>query len=536
MSSFKGLILACIAVLAMARIVEGYTIKPTSLTAVGHAKKGEFLWKPSRALTINSQIAFTSVSKSKDDCGRRSTPSCKYAVLFTTDGGDKWNLDTSDAIRNFCGSQGIVNVDKATISCFSKQIEEKNTEESITVGYRVYQFLDEQVKLLESGADADLPTEAVFNIKNFSLPADQEYGVNMPLKTPVKLRFGDRSARFKEGNTLGINIELQLANLSYIHTFFKSIDNGLTWTFVSIVPFPFGYDTAIHVISSTKSMILGGVPNNYTYATSKYIGEDWGAIKNASYSSPLSTYTSEYFTTIYGGIKGRPGLHGMAAGAKRGSEMMLDFSLYHNRLVTLMADAQGAAIEPYYSNFSREFQMADKFDCAVGGSKKDSDGCATSSYTSVLSLKNDTVFVIYDKSIDNGYNPSTGKNTDQTLFVMKFFLNETKEYDEYIKKQEDEKEREEKKKLNEEKRREAKKEAERQKRLKRREKRKEMKRMTSEYREMQQGSIEEAKKGFAIDQDPIIVREVDLDYIEQEKDIFFEDLVPPVAASESVEL
>lgn len=558
----KPLVLIALLLIASlaACVAHAFVLRPTSVSVIGSAKKGQYLWKPQRAISLSPTIGATRVSLSKDDCDDRAGE-CQYAIVFTTDSGNTFHIDERAEVSDFCGLGGVKLADEAkksvSLTCVtSKLVEKAPTDDKHALAYatKVFTFVEgsDKVEVTEGNAPA------VFNA-----PTAGELAVTAEdTAFATRIYMGDTIATFDGPTSKGIigrNAEVTLANGTAIHAFYKSADSGASHEFVSYLPFPMGVESALHVTGATKVMVIAGESGNFKQAVSVFLGSRWEKIENVTYASPLSTFSSELGTTIYGGLRGRPGLVGMAAGRKRGTEKLVDFAALHNRATSRMingeaVDENGALVVPEgtdvhstffkntpVGNFSSDFLNATEFDCSAGGSIEDVNGCATSSYTSILSFGNgSTIFAIYDK-LNNGYNPSSGALGEQTLYAMKMFLNETKEMREAEEKAKEEERAEEKRKAAEEKRKQAQREAEQREREKKRKKLRADKKKKRDFRKMDKENIEREKAFLAAhagEEDIAIIRDVQNDFIEQERDTFFDAFGPDaeaIAAAEAKE-
>lgn len=515
------LIIALFLLVALANLCSAFVLRPSALSVVGTAKKGQYLWKAQRAIPLTPTIGAVRVSLSKDDCDDRKGE-CKYGIVFTTNGGETFQLDDSPAAANFCGLGGTKFVAEdesyATVTCPDTLGAASSDNGSLSYSTKVFTFTAGGNKVEITNGKEPL----IIGQPNIS---------DIPAATSVY--FGDTIATFEGAASKGVygrNVELTLNNGTAIHAFYKAVNNTQNWEFTSLIPFPMGTESALHVTGATKVMVIAGDSNNFTQAVSVFLGSRWEKIEPVTYSSPLSTYSSTLGTTIYGGLRGRPGLVGMAAGRKRGSEKLMDFAKLHNKVATRMT-TEGTNSVPI-GNFSDAFINATEFNCVAGGSVSDDDGCASSSYTAILPMGNgSTVFAIYDK-LTNGYNPASGAEGEQTLYAMSMELNETKEQKEVDDKLKEEKEAESKRKAAEERRKQAQRDAEERERQKRREKNRADKAKKKRFAKMDKAAVAEAKKYFEMDNDIIIVRNVDLDLIEQERDTFFDAFKAGAAEAE----
>jgi hypothetical protein len=454
----------------------GYVLKPHELFTVGRAAPGERFWQPSKAITIGD-IGLIRVSRSHDQCNE----DCKNAaVLFNHDGN--FNVFNYDL---FCGGGGVVN--NESIVCFGKQV----TSNESGIHVKRVEYTVNQGELTQKSLEED---------SFFSVPGFEH----------ESLRVASNVAHFPERQVYVCTGELKLTNGTKVHAFFRSSD-GVHWNMTSLVPFDFHPESTIHRLGETKLMVIAGSPGNYTQATSVFLGSRWEKVENVSYAVPLSTWVSPFFTTLYGGVRGRPGVHAMAAGPKKGSEKPIDIAHWHNRLAA--KQDQGIL------NFSTEFKESTRFACDDPFSTEDSDGCSSSSYVAVTSLGNGTVFFFYDK-LESGFSEATKERTS-AIHAIKAHLNETREETEHAAKLEEKKREAEREQKREEARRQAQKDADERKRRERRDKVKRDKAKRAAFFELDRGSVENAAKYAKQDGEVIIVRDVDPDFVEIEKDTFF---------------
>lgn len=458
-----------------------YVIKPLSLSTVGMAKAGSRFWKPSRPIKLGEGVGAFRVSHSRDDC----EDDCRFSAVVVNE--DSADFDTYD-FQHFCGSGGVF--ENSVLTCIGKALDHNDN---------VFSFSQLEYALV----DKALSERASNAVASFDVG---EFG------DALSLRLDGDVLRFEEKRVFLRSGELSLTNGSAIHAFFKSSD-GVYWNLTSVVPFPLGRESTLHRLGETKLMLIAGVPGNFTQGTSVFFGTRWEKIENVGYAAPLSTFVSKFHTTIYGGIRGRPGVTAMAAGPKKGSEKPIDIAELHNRLVA----KQG---ETAVQNFTSEFRETTAFNCkSEPFSTEDSDGCMSSSFVSILSVSNGTVFVFYDKLRD-GFGPAKSDG-GSAVHAIRLSLNETKEEKEHEVKLEQQKLEAEREKAREEARRKAQKEAEERKRKQRREKIRQDKARRAEFNLKDQQYIDEALRFSNIDNEMIVVRDVDPDTVDIEKDTFF---------------
>jgi hypothetical protein len=453
-----------------------YVLKPQELLTVGSAISGQRFWQPSKVVTIGSTGLFR-VSLSEDQC----TEDCQSAAIVFNEQGEFKQFP----FNQFCGSGGIVSAN--SVICHGAQASRNASGVFV-----------KRIEFTVSGLNLD--ENPLSELSFFETPEVAPHALSI---APNIVYFPERQVYVATG-------DLTLENETRIHAFFRSKD-GVAWNMTSVVPFDFHKDAAIHRLGETKLMVIVGHPGNYSQATSVFLGSRWEKIENVSYAVPLTTWSSTYHTTLYGGVRGRPGVHAMAAGPKKGSEKPIDITQWHNRL----AAKQDNGI----SNFTAEYKAANRFECLSPFSTDDADGCASSSYVAMTSLGNGSIFFFYDK-LDNGFGPATADRTS-TVFAIKAHLNETKEENEHQAKLEEKLKEVEREKQREEARKLAQKEAEERKRRDRREKVKQDKAKRATFLEMDRVNLENALRYSQLDGETVIVRDVDPEFVEIEKDTFF---------------
>ena len=485
-------IVCCSAVLVLLLVLSSnaYVIKPAGLTIVGSADKGKRLWKPSGAVKISETIGAVRLSTSPDDC---TGSSCNYVAAYTTDGGETFTVD--HAAAGFCGTGGVV--EGTVVRCPTSTQVKSDKEGYLALEQKRFEFV--APGLISSGR---------IDVSKHSSPAYFAF----PNGTAAqKVRVGDDLTFFPEKALYVRNAEVQLENGTAVHVFYKST-TGDVWEFVSFIPFPLGSESAIHRLGETKLMLIAGKSGNYTQATSVFLGSRWEKIEPAQFSTPLTTFVSKYQTSIYGGLRGRPGVTAMAAAPKKGSEKPIDLTDMHNR----MAHKNPQLL---LSNFSTEYRNTTAFDClSEPFSSADADGCLSSSYVALLSLVEGKVLAFYDKIKSYGLAADAG---DHMVLALTLSLNETKEENEAKEKAEAQKKREEREKVAEESRRQAQKEANERRKRERREKNRKDKQRRAEFAEADQVNLDEAAAMLKEDGEFVVVRTVDVANTDIEKDTFF---------------
>ncbi|CUG15931.1 Hypothetical protein, putative [Bodo saltans] len=453
-----------------------YVLKPQELFIVGDAAIGQRFWQPSKAVTIGT-TGLVRVSLSEDQC----TQDCRSAAVTFNEQGEFKQFP----FNNFCGSGGVLTTN--SVICHGNQGSHNASGVFIS-----------RIEYTLSGLDLEEGTSNEFSF------------FETPDLIPRELKIAPNTVHFPERQVYVTTGELTLENGTSIHAFFRSKD-GISWNMTSVVPFEFHNDASIHRLGETKLMVIVGHPGNYSQATSVFLGSRWEKLENVSYATPLTAWSSPYHTTLYGGVRGRPGVHAMAAGPKKGSEKPIDITQWHNRLATKQDNG--------IANFSAEYKSAIRFDCLAPFSTDDADGCASSSYVAMTSIGNGTVFFFYDK-LGNGFGPASNDRTS-TIFAIKAHLNETKEETEHQAKLEEKAKEAEREKQREEARKLAQKEAEDRKKRERREKVKQDKARRAAFADGDRVNFENAARYSQLDGETVIVRDVDPEFVEIEKDTFF---------------
>jgi hypothetical protein len=83
----------------------------------------------------------------------------------------------------------------------------------------------------------------------------------------------------------------------------------------------------------TKLYVIAGKPGNYSQAESIYMGLRWEKVQASKFSNLMHSYTSPFYTSIYTGLRGLPGLWAAAQGSKKGSEKPINIAELHNKMV-----------------------------------------------------------------------------------------------------------------------------------------------------------------------------------------------------------
>lgn len=454
-----------------------YIIKPVSLHSLGSAPVGEYFWQPSHPIPLEDGSVVVRVSRSEDACTE-----CKAsAVVFRDDG-----TTASFQLDHYCGSGGLIS--ESTVSCFVGESAQQS-EGQFTVKRVAFELSSQQIVEVER-------EPALFSVGDMDV---------------ARIQLANNVMYFPEKAVYTVNGKVTLANETVVHVLFRSTDST-QWSVTSIIPFPFGRFSTTHRLGETKVMLMSGEPGNFSQATSVFLGSRWEKVENVSYAAPLSAWWSKYNTAIYGGIRGRPGVTAMATSSKKGSEKPIDVTDLHNKLA---AKQEGA-----FTNFSATYKTATAFNCLTAPlSIDDEDGCASSSFVAVTSAVNGTVVLFYDK-LDNGFNAADVQRTS-TVFAIKLSLNETKEENDYLAKVEEKKREAEREKAREEARKKAQQEAEERKKRERREKNRRDKAKKAEFALRDKVNMEAAVNNMALDGEMIVVRDVDPDYVDVEKDTFF---------------
>lgn len=452
-----------------------YVLKPQEIFIVDSAPAGQRFWQPSKATSLGT-TGLLRVSRSADQC----VENCESAAVLFNEAG----VFKTFMFDQFCGSGGIAS--DSSIVCYGRQSSTNETGVFI--------------KRLEY---------VVSNLALTEVALDELAYFETPALAPTQLRLAQNVVYFPERQVYVCTGDLKLENGTSIHAFFRSKD-GISWNLTSHVPFEFHPDATIHRLGETKLMVIVGSPGNYSQATSVFLGSRWEKVENVSYAVPLTTWSSRFHTTLYGGVRGRPGVYAMAAGPKKGSEKPIDITQWHNRLATKQGEI---------ANFTSEYKETTRFECGEPFSSVDGDGCASSSYVTMTSLGNGSIFFFYDKLL-SGFGVASDTK-DSTVFAIKAHLNETKEENEHLAKLEEKEKEIEREKQREEARKLAQKEAEERKRRERREKVKQDKAKRATFFGIDQVNWDDAARYAKIDGETVVVRDVDPEFIEIEKDTFF---------------
>lgn len=493
--------LASAAVLALVALFAGaahaYVLRPRAVGTVGRSQKGGHFWQPSRAIALSPFGIALRVLTAPEDCAETNT--CTYVAAYSADEGDSWHVE--EKFTEFCGTGGVLEND--VLRCTSEQVIDDGNDTVVTYTQKDYS--------IQKGG---LIRGQKFIEKKHSRHATFE---NPPGVEVASLRLGDTVVPFPDKGLFLRDGEVVATNGTRLHVMYKSND-GHDWNFVSVVPFPFGVESSLQRIGDTKVLLQAGRPGNYTQAQSIYLGTRWEKIQTVEQPSLLSTYMSPFFTSIFTGVRGRPGVFAFAAGGKKGSEKPVNIADFHNRLV----EKSKAERTDGASNFSAAFLNATEFRCLdKPHSKEGEDGCESSSTTAIASPKNGTVLVFYDK-LHSGFAPAHGDNHDEgsTVHVMKLDLNETKEEKEHEEKLAEDVKRRVREAVAEEERIKARKEQEERRKKERREKHRKDKERRALFFERDAPALAQATADAEKDGEFVVVRDVDTDLLDIEKEVY----------------
>lgn len=492
----KCAVLALVTLLLLGLVVDAYVIKPVSLHTVGKAKPKTRLWKPTRAHAFGPTSAAVRLSTSPESC--HADNSCRYVTSYTADDGSSWTV--MEEYHDYCGSAGVFQ--NNILHCMAGQIVDDNNDTVVT--YRQVAYTIKTAGLISS---ASMDRHELETPSTYANPSEDVVIKSIRATGETTPYFEDKGLYFR-------NLALELENGTEVHALYRSTD-GHNWEFVSYVPFPFGEESAIFRWGETKLYIIAGRPGNYTQAESIYLGLRWEKVAESKFSTLMSSYVSPYYTSIYTGIRGRPGIFAAAQGSKKGSEKPINVVDQHNRMVRKIAD--GLAPEDA-TNFTEEYKNGThgEVDCHLDPHPV--EGCESSSYATLASTQNGTVFIFYDK-LHNGFREATEEATS-TVHALKLSLNETKEQKDYEDRVAAEKKRKEQEKIQEEARRKAEKEAEERRKRERREKRRKDKERRAAYRNIDAAYVDRAREYMQQDDELVVVREVDSKWIDLEKDMY----------------
>jgi hypothetical protein len=491
---FLALLLVC--------AVNAYVLKPVSLHHVGRAKPGKRLWRPDRALSFGPELAAVRLSTSHYHCA--ADGSCEYVTAYTADDGKTWEV--KHEYTDFCGTAGILGQDRV-LRCITKQLLDDGLEDILTFSQHGFSIAPAGIFSSAAMNRLAIPEVAIFNKPPTEEKAPQDI-----------IAFGDQTANFEEYNTYFRNVNLLLANGTEAHALYKSED-GRNWTFVSYIPIPFGEESALMRWGDTKLYVIAGKPGNYSQAESIYMGLRWEKVQASKFSNLMHSYTSPFYTSIYTGLRGLPGLWAAAQGSKKGSEKPINIAELHNKMVKKLLEGLAPATA---TNFSQAFLTNNgtaDFICANEPHSTDpTHGCESSSDATLTSTQNGTIFMFYDK-LHNGFGHSE-EDKPQEVYALKLHLNETKEQKEHEERIEAEKKKKEQEKAYEEARKKADKEAAERRKRERREKKRRDKERRAQYTLMDEANLERAREEMKKDDELVVIREVDPAWVDLEKDFF----------------
>lgn len=336
------------------------------------------------------------------------------------------------------------------------------------------------------------------------------------LESPiVSIRLGGGLLHVPERKIHIRNAEATLANGTALHVVYKSTDGGSHWTVLSFPPIPFGVHSSILRMSDTKVMLVSGEIGAMNQTTSFFLGNKWEKGEKTPFVMPTEYWMSRFFTTVTSGVVPRPQLGVVGIGTKKNSQVVVKLSEHHNNMTQVEG---GVPADARVRNFSTEYLDARKFDC-FAGSIKDSDGCGSSGFVSVVPADhNNTIMVIYDQ-LFSGFNAARHTG-DHEVWAARFYVNETAEQAEYEAKVKAEEVTKETLKQDAENAKKAREEEAKKKKEAAAEKRRKNKERRQEWRDRDKAALEQATAREADDGQFIVIRRVDEAWRDLEEELF----------------
>nr|CCC94385.1 unnamed protein product [Trypanosoma congolense IL3000] len=290
-----------------------------------------------------------------------------------------------------------------------------------------------------------------------------------------------------DGKTYLMNAVISKANASSHHVLFDSVD-GFNWNFRSKIPFDALDDSALMMRGTNRLMVSTFNATHHYVAFSGYLGRWWGPAHNVSVRGLPSTLTVTNGIILESGLSNKTGvleLTGLVEGKSKVKVVSL-IELYKN--VTSLDQIPG--------NFS-------------SGCVNELP-CLTSSQVVLSSFNEGNVTVFFDFV-------STTTNR-KTIAVLSLAVNDTEEQNERLeelRKYEEEMRKKEEERLKYIKELEERRQREREEKLRREQER------LANFQDADKENINIALSRLAEDGEMIVVREVDMETVDLEKQSFF---------------
>jgi len=552
---------ACVVASALA-----FEINPTWVGVAGrNTHGGGYFWRPMHPINFDgAESVAVIVSMGPADCTEDDAllprlgaedealaRRCPQVAVFSGDGGLTFER-ARGLSAHFCGGLGAVR--DTNLYCPGKQVEataamrkqriEANLalDKELTKKGRgpvprpqrddpIVAFEEHEFRVV---ATADTEAQKAERRKKYLEGADDvstANGVLMERKTgnfvtydqsqfksPIaSLRLGGGVLNVPERKTLLRNVEATLENGTVLHAAYKSTD-GAHWEFVSVVPIPFSRHSQILRLSDTRVLLISGPIGDMNQTTSLFLGNKWEKIEKSGFVMPGNNHVSRYFTTITSGVVPRPALGLVALGTKKNSQKSMLLSKIHNDV----RDQAAAAESPDLVNYTDAFQGATTFDChGDGAANTDDVGCATSAFVAVAPADtNGTVLVFYDQLRGGGGWAPAQRRGEHVVYAMRLRVNETEEENEYQERVAKEQRQKEAEKENEEAAKKQREELRRKREKEKAEQKRKNKARRKAWLQQDERYKAEARENEKIDGQYIVIRPVDDETIDLEKEMF----------------
>ena len=540
------------AAVALAGACAAFEMSPLGVFVVGKAAKGEYLWRPdSFVLLNNGSIAGKVSTAGATGCEGvevahvgEEFSTCPYAVAYSADWGRTWHIYKGKNAGHFCGAAGVVRDGK--LFCAGAALPAADGTPPDVHSRKEYQW---EITGTPAAPDTKPESQAALRVTlTDSVVQFSHAGAPSPI---VSLIPGGTVLRYDDRSTLLRNAHVSYGNGTAAHAFFKSTDEGTSWQFVSYPPVDFTPHTRLIKSGETRAMLLAGDESNRTSVSSLFLGTRWEKVEQAMFHLAPHLYVSDYNVQIFAGAHPRPkALTVHATTGKKGTAQNFDLVATHNNAleahkerlapygVRAYSDAFGDTIKKPYEKNAEGKDLAPLVTCSATGPADDAMGCATSGLVALVGTGEHSTFVaIYDQTF-NGWGPSGiapaagglsallgGGGGDKTAPAMTVYatimrVNDTTERAEY-----EERVVAESKRKENEKQTEADAEALREKMRQKlanskAETRKKQKERRDAFKAREARFQAQADAYEALDGERIVVRAVDPEYVDIEKDVY----------------
>jgi hypothetical protein len=563
------LMLTLFVVLGTALVV-GFELTPTWLGVAGrNPAAGTWMWRPHHPVNFGGgESLAVKVSLAGPECTEGTDTlevlgdetggvnaldiACPVGVLFSGDGGITFEL-TRGLSRHYCGGLGVVRGNK--LYCPGRRVDEmpedlpkrikaQHKEEDAAakkkgrapaarpqrktpvIAYEEYEY--EVLAIRETDAQKAKRREAYLagentNTANGAL-SERKTGNYVTFdqsvyKSPIKhLRLGGGVLHIPERSFHIRNVEVTLDNATVVHAAYKSTDGGSHWDFVSVIPIRFARHTHIMRMSDTRLLLVGGEIDDMNQTSSLFLGNKWEKVEKAPFVMPATSHVSRYFTTVASGVVPRPTIGIVGLGTKKNSQKSIQISQVHND-ISKMAASQDS---PDLVNYTDAFNHAKEFDCLGSGAQNSEEaGCASSGFIAIIAADaNGTVVALYDQLRDgSGFRPALRRG-QHVVYGMRIKINDTAEKEEYDARVDSEAKRKEAEKAAEQLAQKARDELSKKRAQEQADAKKRNKARRQQWLKDDEKYKAQARELEAVDGQYIVIRPVDDDTVDLEKEMF----------------